>query len=130
MDAKVNQEIFRKNHPIIIASNRHLASILPVRLAYNADGYVAGQVLARNTTSGLHAKYDDGASSGLNTAVGVLFEDVPVEKFASSSDTVLARGIFGGELFEAKLTGLDANAKTDLKSRSITDARGVVTLKF
>lgn len=129
-DAKTSQQIFRKDNPIILACNRHQAMLLPIRLAYNASGYKTGRVLARNSTSGFYQNYDDLAASGLNTAKAILFEDVPVEQFADSSDTQLARGIFGGKVFEDKLLGLDANGKVDLLSRSIVDATGAQILTF
>ncbi len=132
-DMKFSGEIFRKNHPIILSTNRHLATILPVRLQYDAAGYSAGEVIARQTSgaaSGTHLAYDDNASSGINVAVGILMEDIPVEAFPSSTGTQVARAIFGGEVFEDKLVGLDAAAKVDLKSRSIVDATGTTILKF
>ena len=130
IDAKVSTEIFRKDNPIILATNRHLATLLPVRLAYDAAGYKAGEVVARNTVSGLYESYDDGASSGLNTAAAILFESVEVDKFPSATGSAVARGIFGGEVFKSKLTGLDSNAETDLGARTIIDASGVQILKF
>lgn len=126
LDAATSGEIFRKDHPMILACNRHQALILPARMAYVADGYVAGQVVARNTVSGLYEKYDDGASSGLDTAAGVLLHDV--EPASGSSE--LARVVFEGKVFEDKLTGLDSAAKTDLKARSIVDATGAQILTF
>jgi hypothetical protein len=129
-DARVETEIFRKDQAIIIAKNRHLASIGSVRLAYNAAGYEAGRLVARNTTSGLYEKYDDGAGSGLNTAASILFEDVPVGQFASTGDTQLTRGIFAGEVFKSKLVGLDSAAIVDLGGRSYTEADGIEILKF
>jgi hypothetical protein len=131
LDAKVNNEIFRKDHPIIIAMNRHLATIIPVRLAYDSDGYLAGLVLGKVTSTGEHQAYDDGNSpAGVGVALGVLMEDVPVESFPSATGSALARMVVGGELFKAKLTGLDANAITDLGARTITGADGVDVLKF
>lgn len=130
LDAKFDGEIFRKDHPIILSGNRVLASILPVRLAYDSDGYLAGTVIARNTTSGLYQKYDNGGSSGLDTAAAILFGDKAESDFASTGDSQAARGIFGGEVFQSKLTGLDAGAITDLGARSITDASGTQVLKF
>lgn len=127
LDAKVNTEIFRKDHPIILAANRHLASIKSVRMVYaSATGYLAGTVIARNTVNGLYYAYNDAGSSGTEVASAILFEEVTPE----SGDTMLARGIFGGEVFQAKCVGLDANAITDLKARSITDALGTQILKF
>lgn len=130
-DARFKSEVFRKDHPMVIAQNRHLATIEAVRLAYNASGYKAGRVLGRNTVSLQFAEYSNGASSGLDTASCVLFEDVDVSEFdGGSTGSVLARAIFGGELFEDKLLGLDSNAKTDLGARTIVDATNVNVLKF
>lgn len=130
LDATFSGDIFHVNHPMILAQNRHLATLVPVRLAYDASGYEAGRVVARNSTSGEYAKYDNGASSGLDTAVGILFEEAPAAYFDSTTGSVIARMIAGGEVFESKLVGLDANAKTDLGSRSIVDATGTTVLKF
>jgi len=130
LDALFNGEIFRKDHPIIIAQNRHLATISPVRLAYHASGYEAGRVLARNSVSGYYERYDNGASSGLDTATSVNLDAVDATDFPSTTGTVLARAVFGGELYESKLAGLDANAKTDLGSRSLVLADGTTVLKF
>lgn len=130
IDARFNGEIFRKDHPMIIAQNRQLASILPVRLAYNASGYVAGRVLGRNTTSGYFENYDGGASSGLDTASCVLFESHDVTEFQSATGTVIARGIFRGDVYKDLLLGLDAGAETDLNSRTIVDATGINILSF
>lgn len=130
IDPTFSGSIFRKDHPMVLAQNRQLATMVPVALAYNASGYVAGRVLGRNSVSGQYANYDNGASSGLDTAVGVLFESVDVTEFESSTGTIHARMIVGGELYESKLLGLDANAKTDLGSRSIVDASNTTILKF
>ena len=133
IDLKYSGSIFRKNFPIILACSPALALLLPVRLIYNSDGYAAGQVLARNSTSGYYAKYDSGGSSGLDTAKAILFEDHPVGDFdgtSTATSTTIARGIFAGVVFESKLTDLDADAKTDLGGKSIIDASGVTTLKF
>lgn len=130
-DAVFDGEVFRKDHPMVIAQNRHLATIQAVRLAYNASGYVAGRVLGRNSVSGQYANYDNGGASGLDTAVCVLFESIDVSEIdGGSTGSVIARAIFGGELYEDKLLGLDSAAKTDLGSRSIIDATGVTVLKF
>lgn len=125
-DAAVSTEIFRKDQPLILACNRHQALIRPVRLAYVSGGYPAGQVLARNTVTGFFEKYNDAGASGLNTAAAVLLDACE----PASGDTELTTAIFKGHVYESKLTGLDANAKTDLGARSITDASGVAILSF
>ena len=123
-------EVFRNDNPIIIAQNRQLATIQPVVLAYNASGYVAGRVVARNTVSTNYENYNNAGSSGLDTAAGVLFENVDVSDSTSTTGTVFARVIFGGEVFKSKLVGLDAAAEVDFGARTINDATGVQVLKF
>lgn len=131
LDAAFSGQIFRKDHKPILAQNRHLASILPVRLAYNAgNDYIAGTVLARNTTSGYYQPYASGGASGTGTAACVLFEDHGANEFASSGDTTAARGVFGGEVFKDNLIGLDAGAITNLGAKTIIDATGINVLKF
>lgn len=128
-----SSEIFRKDFPIIIATNRHTAVMLPVRLAYHADGYVAGQLLAQNSTSKRYVKYNLSGSSGEDTAKAVLFESKPVEDFDSTAATgsTMAVAIFGGcVLYKDKLVDYDADALTDLKARLIEDASGTSLFAF
>lgn len=127
-DAGFKSEILRKDNPIIIAANRHLAKIAGIRLAYNADGYPAGQVLARNSVTGLYAKYDD-AASAVATAKGVLLDELKAEDMTSASGAV-SRLLYGGEVFKDKLTGLDANGETDLSAKTIVDGSGTSILSF
>jgi len=75
-----------------------------------------GTVLGKITASGKLAPYDDAVSpaNGLETAVGIAVEAVD----ATDNDkpcAVYVTGIF----VESLLTGLDANAKTDLGGRTI-----------
>lgn len=133
MDANFNGQIFRKDFPMVIATNRAQAILLAVRLRYDADGYVAGQTLARNTTDGRFQKYVDGAASGTGTAACVLFESVEAEKFdgTTTQGSTTAVGIFGGcTLYKDKLIGWDAAAATDLGAKDIIDASGVTLVKF
>lgn len=133
-DMRFSGEIFRKNFPIILSSNRHLATILPVRVFYQASDLKAGTVLGVYTSGprlGMYDVYNDSTgASGLNAAVCVLFEDVATTDFVDSSDSQMYRGIFGGEVFYDKLTGIDAAAIVDLKARTFTDAAGPKILKF
>lgn len=126
LDAGFSGQIFRKDHPIVLACNRHLATIRPVRLAYNADGYPAGQVLARNTSTGYYEKFS--AASGSYEAACVLFESL--DEGTATSGTALARGIFGGEVFKSKLVDYDSNAKSNLGAREIIDATSSEIVKY
>lgn len=133
-DMRFNGEIFRKDFPIILSSNRHLATILPVRVYYQGADLKAGTVLGVYTSGprlGMYSVYNDGAgASGLNAAVCILFEDVATSDFVDTTDSQMYRGIFGGEVFYDKLTGIDAAGITDLKARTFTDAQGQKLLKF
>lgn len=129
LDAKVNNQIKRNDYAIIIALNRHLADLQPVRLLNTGNDYKAGLVLGRITASGLYAAYNDSNSDGTQTAQCVLFEDVLAEDQTATGNP-MARGIFAGYVFQDKLTGLDAAAKVDLGARTIIDASNVNILKF
>lgn len=129
-DPKFNNSVFRKDHKQVLAANAHLARLHAVKLAYDSAGYEAGQVIARNSTSGLYQKYVDGAASGVGTAAAVLFEDKLESDFASSGDTQVSAGIIGGELAEDQCIGLDAAAKVDLMGKSFIDATGSTIFSF
>lgn len=129
LNAKVNNEIVRRDFPIILALNKHLATVLPVVLKHDSeDGYVAGQVLVRNTSTGYFEKYS--AASGTYDAAAILMDNVYAEEFSGTTGLCVSRGIFGGEVFKAKLTDLDSGAITDLGAKTIIDATGVEILKF
>lgn len=118
---------------MVIATNRGSAVLLPVRLRYKAGGYVAGQVLARNTTDGLFEGYTSGGASGTDVAACVLFQSVQETSFDAdnASGSTTAVGIFGGcTVYKDKLIDLDPDAETDLGAKTIIDASGVELLKF
>ena len=124
-------QIFNRDYPIIIATNRSSAVLLPVRLAFVVGGYVAGQILARKTSDGLFYKYDNAGAGGLEIASAILFEPIDATEFPGGAGSVAAVGIFGGcTVFKGKLTGWNADASADLGAKEITDATGVTLLKF
>lgn len=129
LDFFTSTEVFRKDNPMILANNRQQAAITPIRVAYSATKIAAGTLLARNSVSGYYQAYSDIGASGIDTAVGILFHDIEVEDFNGLTSTA-AQMITKGNVYEAKLTGLDANAKTDLKSRSVIDGFGNTILMF
>ena len=81
IDAKFDGEIFRKDHPIILAGRRDLASIKPIRVKFRSGGYEAGRVMGRVTADGEYNIYNDAAVDGTEVAVGVLFEAIAEEEF-------------------------------------------------
>jgi hypothetical protein len=130
IDASFNPQIFRKDNIQVISTNRVLASLLPIRVAYSASGYYAGTVLSRNNVSGFYQSYSAGGASGGGTAACILNRDINPEDFSSSGDTQTSVGIFGGEVFYNALIGFDANAQTNLNARQIIDALGTTIVKF
>lgn len=130
IDAEVNNSIFRKDNPIIIALRRDLAQLSPVRLAYDVLGYLPGQVLCQNTGDKLFYKYS--AASGSYPAVCVLFEPISPESQLNSAVTgnALARALFAGFVYTNLLLDYSAQAKTDLKSRDYVDAGAFQITKF
>lgn len=129
LDPRFSGSIYRKNFPNIIASDRALAKIVAVRMAYSSTAYVAGQVIARVTATGFYSRYDDAVTGGYNTAVGVLLDEVDLTAATGSGaggyGTGSGRMIVGGaQLYYDKLTGIDANGLTDLKARVVVDEFG------
>ncbi len=131
-DARFKGEIFRKDHPAILAARRELAVLLPVKLLYSATGYKAGTVLGTVTASGAMKAYSGASADGSEVAVCVLMDDVPASDFADTDAATyqVVRGCFAGLLHEGALIGLDAGAMEDLKATSILSATGSVILKF
>jgi hypothetical protein len=135
LDANFTAEAIRRDDANIIAMARHQAIFMGFRLAYDADGYKPGQVLAKNTTSGLYMKYNDAGSSGENTAVcilekGVAAADFPGTTAQSVDSSVVQPAIVAGVVYYDKLQGIDANGVTDLKGRRISDVSGADLLFF
>jgi len=90
--------------------------IVPVTFDVSVCGdLAAGTVIAKITASGLYAEYDDTKSDGRETAVGILLEDIDDAK--GDQPYLIA---IGGTFYKANLTGLDANAITDLGAKTIS----------
>lgn len=120
LDAKVNNALYRKDQTNIIAMNRQLAKLGPVRLAYDSLGYVAGQAVARDTTSGFWEKFS-AVSGDTPDSHCILFEDVVSDEFKGSTGTAVARGIFGGDVYQDKCTELDSTFKSALGGRLVVN---------
>jgi Bacteriophage lambda head decoration protein D len=130
LDGFFSPQIFRKDYPQIIATNVHLATFLGVRLAYNANGYLVGQCLALNSSTGLFQNYVSSGPNGTGTAVGFLAYAVDVSEFQSTTGTVVQAAVFTGELNNSVLTGNDATADTQLQARRFQGSLGVSIYKF
>jgi hypothetical protein len=109
--------------------NAHLAIILPVRLAYNVNGYGAGQVLAPNaSTPPLFSAYS--SVSGSQNANCILFDAIDPLQFISPTGTAMGRGIFGGQVYQGNLIDYNSTVLTSLNGKLIMDANGINILKF
>lgn len=125
--------VFQKSFPQVFATYRGDEVLNPIRLRYDEDGYLCGQVLAQNSVDQTYAKYDDGGASGLDTAVCVLLDDVAAADFESESATgsVTTRAVFAkAQLYFDKLIGYDTAAGVDLKARTFSDGTGTNLLVF
>lgn len=128
IDAEVNNSIFRKDWAAIIAYRRDLATLEPVRLQFDAGGYLAGQVLARVTSTGVFGKFS-AVSGSANDSPCVLFENVTVsDENSALTGGSLARAIFAGYVYKGKL--LDYTGPSQLGGKEMTDATGITVVKF
>lgn len=83
-----------------------------VTLASGNGVVAAGTLLGRVADSGKYAPYNNSNSNGTETAVGVLRTGVD-----TGSGDALGNLVLSGTVRRSKLTGLDANALTDLNAR-------------
>jgi len=88
----------------------------PVTIVSGSGVLDVGTVLGRVTASGKFKAYNNANSDGSEVAVGIL-----VERVDATSRDVNSSAWVQGHFVESLLTGLDANAKTDLGSRSYWD---------
>lgn len=136
VDANFTAEVLRHDDAQIVATHPNQALRFGVRLAYNASGYAAGQVLGKNSVSGLFMAYNNSGTSGEDTAVAILEQPVKATDFPGTTaqdlnSSVLTGAIFGNAcVFQSKLTGLDSSAITDFGGRSVTPSDGVQLFLF
>lgn len=130
IDAEFSNQIFRTDWSAIIAVRRDLAQISPVRLKYDADGYLAGQVLARKTSDGLFYKFSAVSGSSYDSAC-VLLDNVIAanEDQTSMTGAALARAAMAGYVYKDRLYDYVAGT-APAGSREITDATAITVVKF
>lgn len=76
----------------------------------NGDKFlVAGTVVGQITASGKWGAYDNGAGDGREVAKGFLLETMNLK-----DGDMIAGVLIHGSVLEARVSGLDANAMTDL----------------
>ncbi len=74
----------------------------------------AGYILAKVTATGKYAVYNNALSDGREVAAGIITESVN----AKGGD-VVTHLLLHGSVLEARISGLDAGARTDLAGRII-----------
>ena len=79
------------------------------------DALPAGQVLGIQTASGHYAAYSPAAADGTEVAVGILHAALPASADVRNGVAFVRLA----EVAAARLTGLDAAAIADLKSRHL-----------
>lgn len=81
------------------------------------NGFIkSGTVMAIVTSGGLYSVYDDANSpAGVAVAVGILKQSIQLKKNDAGDYADCAAALmWHGDVIESKLTGIDANAKTDM----------------
>ena len=78
--------------------------------------FLAGTVVAKQTSTGKIVRYNDGGSDGANTAVGILGDQIDKAEIGSTPIDIVISYAIHGAVYESACVGLDANAKTDLKN--------------
>jgi hypothetical protein len=138
LDANFNSSIFRKDWPIIIAMRRDLASFIGVRVPFDANGYLPGQVLAYNSSTQLFNKWS--AVSGSLTPSCILYDGCdlqsqqqvaqPPGSTSGVSGSSLLRALAGGFVYTNMLVDYNSTAKSGLGATDLTDSGGNLITKF
>lgn len=105
-----------------LASEHYMVKRAGMTIDYTTVTAVNGQRILRGgtamgkiTTSGKYGPYSDAATDGRQTCVGLLFPgDIDVQW----GDTI-AGLLIHGSVLEARCTGIDAAAKTDLAGKVV-----------
>lgn len=132
IDAEVNNQIFRKDFPMVIASRRELATIAPGRLFQDGNDYLPGQCLVRVTSTGQFKRWS-AASGGSFDSPCILFEPVlAYQQDSTVTGGALARLISSAEggVYKSQLVDYNSGFKTALAGKEFTDATGVTVVKF
>lgn len=130
IDAEVNNQIFRKDFPMVLAKRRDLATLSPVRLKGDDNDYLAGQCLARRVSTGIFERWS-AVSGATNDSQCVLFQSVLAYEFeASVTGGALAQGIFAGFLKKERLLDYVAGSSLGSGAKEQTDATGLTVVKF
>lgn len=100
-----------------IMVKRQGATLAASLVSADSDGnkiVKAGTLLGVVSSSGKYGPYADNASDGRQAAVGIALESVNLR-----DGDVVCGLMLHGSVLEARCTGVDANAKTDLAGRIV-----------
>ena len=76
----------------------------------------AGTLVGTVTADSTYQVYDDSATDGTETAVGIVIEDVPALAAGEEYNAVIA---IHGDFYKSKITGYDAAALADLNGKVV-----------
>lgn len=123
----------RANFKQIIAKRSDLAKFDGGRMKPAGAGltvtYYAGLVVGYASSggdAGYYKPYASGNSDGSQVAVGVLAEDVVTDEFGNGSEASILKSAV---VFQAKLIGYDATAKSTLPAKESVE-HGVALVSF
>lgn len=86
-----------------------------INIDSTAGALVPGTLLGKLTTGGDHVAYNNGASDGSQTCVGILYAFAP-DSTSDQKAVMIARD---AEVQESELTGLDTAGRADLAALGI-----------
>jgi hypothetical protein len=136
-DANWNNQIFRKDNPIVLACRRDQAVFMGVRLLYDGFDYMAGECLVRVTSTGLFSRWAT-ASGGTYDSPCVLFDQVTVPQFQASeqgatggaSGSALGRGLMKAVVYGANLVDYDSTFLAAIKGVVTYDSNATQMIRF
>jgi hypothetical protein len=95
-----------------------------VTVTLGVTAYKSGTVMSKLTATGKWVPYDDVGTDGSEVAAGILYTALP----AGTGDVKAVMFVRQCEVTRAALTGLNANAESDLSAKGIV-VRGKATSK-
>ncbi|HNQ19461.1 MAG TPA: head decoration protein [Bacteroidales bacterium] len=108
----VSKKVFLNSydHPILVSGQILATETFP---------FLAGTVVAKQTSTGKIVRYVDGEDDGKGTAVGILGEQVDAQAVGATPLDVAIDYAIHGVAYESACVGLDANGKVDLAGQII-----------
>lgn len=99
----------------IVSESNGTQSREEITVAVSGSPILSGTVLGKVTANGKYKPYASGASDGSQTAVAVLYTQLN----AQTGDAKAVAHVRNCEVSAANMTGLDANARTNLAALGV-----------